>query len=88
MPIYVSYTDDNQVHVLEIECVLSTTLISNVCCILVWMARNLYVNGEVNKSKTISKQQLLQYIQIPSMPSKTYTQEKAPYSILVFFSST
>ena len=73
MPIYVSYnTDDNQVDVLGIDRVSFPTLISNVCAILVWGQRNLYVNGEVNKSKTISKQQLLQYIQIPSMPSKTY----------------
>ena len=74
MPIYVSYnTDDNQVDVLGIDRVSFPTLISNVCAIFVWGQRNLYVNGEVNKSKTISKQQLLQYIQIPSMPSKTYT---------------
>ena len=72
MPIYVSYTADNKVNVLGIDCVSKTTLFSNVSCILVWMTRNLYVNGEVNKSKTISKKQLLQYIQIPSTPSKTY----------------
>ena len=72
MPIYVSYTDDNQVNVLGIDRVSFPTLISVVCGILVWGQRGLYVNGEVNKSKTISKQQLIQYIQIPSMPSKTY----------------
>ena len=72
MPIYVSYTADNKVNVLGIDRVSKTTLFSNVSCILVWMTRNLYVNGEVNKSKTISKKQLLQYIQIPSTPSKTY----------------
>ena len=75
MTVYVTYKeheDENEVHVSGIDRVSRNTLISNVCCMLVWIVRKLFVHGKVIKFKTISKQDLIQNIRILGTPSKTY----------------
>ena len=72
MTILVHYNDDEMFHIKEIDRVSPFTLISNVSCILIWMVQKMYVGGKIKKSLPISKQDLLQYIWIPSSPSKTY----------------
>ena len=72
MMVLVTDKDENNINIVGINRISPFTLISNVCCILVWMVQKLFVNGKVMKSIPICKQHVLQYIQTPNSPSKTY----------------
>ena len=52
--------------------VFHPSLISNVACLMVWMIHKTFVGGKVKWSLPICKKDLLQYIRIPTTPSKTY----------------